>query len=164
MKPRFQVLASVGALTAVTVALWLAPSPRAQTTTAKTQTPLTAWGEPDLQGIWIDEFDTPMQRASEYAGREFLTEAERAALDERRSGIRRREYRDKDAQGKPTEQDVAGAYNTVYESHKRTSRRTSLVVDPPDGRIPLLTEEAQKRQQVYRAFRLALLQATLRVR
>src|SRR5205809_5092320 len=71
-----------------------------------------------------------------------------------------REYRDKNAEGKGTEQDVAGAYNAVFESHKRTGRRTSLIVDPPDGRIPPLTPEAQQRRTGYREFQLALLQET----
>jgi len=120
----------------------------------------TPWGEPDLQGIWTDEHDTPLQRPTKYAGREFFTDAEIAELDKQRSAVLGREYRDKNAQGKGTEQDVAGAYNAVFESHKRTGRRTSLIVDPPDGRIPPLTPEAEKRRATFREFQLALLQAT----
>ena len=122
--------------------------------------PKTAWGDPDLQGIWNDDYATPLQRNAKYAGREFFTEAERAELNRQSASILRREYRDRDAQGKGTEQDVAGAYNTVFESHKPAGRRTSLVVDPADGRIPALTPEAQKRAADFRAFQLALLQAT----
>jgi hypothetical protein len=47
----------------------------------------TAWGEPDLQGIWTDEFDTPLQRSAKYANQGFFTEAQRAELDQARSGI-----------------------------------------------------------------------------
>src|SRR5271166_4130347 len=47
----------------------------------------TPWGEPDLQGIWTDEFDTPLQRPAKYANQEFFTEAQRAELDQARSGI-----------------------------------------------------------------------------
>src|ERR1700730_722709 len=107
----------------------------------------TAWGDPDLQGIWTDDFATPLQRNAKYAGREFFTDAERAELDRQSAAIQRREYRDRDAQGKGTEQDVAGAYNTVFESHKHVGRRTSLVIDPPDGRIHPLTPEAQKKRE-----------------
>ena len=47
----------------------------------------TPWGEPDLQGIWTDEFDTPLQRSAKYADQEFFTEAQRAELDRVRSEI-----------------------------------------------------------------------------
>src|SRR6185295_15927316 len=56
--------------------------------------------------------------------------------------------------------DVAGAYNAVFMSVKPTGRRTSLVVDPPDGRIPPMTPELQKSNAAEREYRLALLQAT----
>ena len=45
----------------------------------------TSWGEPDLQGIWTDEFDTPLQRPAKYAEQEFFTEAQRAGLDKERT-------------------------------------------------------------------------------
>ena len=101
-----------------------------------------------------------MQRPAKYATQEFFTDAQIAELDRARAAIQRREYRDKDAQGKGTEQDVAGAYNTVFESHLHTGTRTSLVVDPPNGRIPPYTPEAVKRRAATRQFMLALLQAT----
>src|SRR5262247_3298199 len=115
----------------------------------------TPWGEPDLQGIWTDEYQTPLQRPARYAGREFFTEEERAALDAKRAAT---ELRPRAERG--TERDVAGAYNQVYMSIKRTGRRTSLVVDPPDGRVPPMTAEIQKQMTAEREFRLALLQAT----
>ena len=55
---------------------------------------------------------------------------------------------------------MSGAYNSVFTSLKHTGRRTSLIVDPPDGRIPPVTSEVQKRRAEFRAFELALLQAT----
>src|SRR6201981_1955649 len=115
----------------------------------------TSWGEPNLQGIWTDEYQTPLQRPAKYAGKEFFTDEERAALDAKRAGI---ELRPRAERG--SERDVAGAYNQVYMSIKRTGRRTSLVVDPPDGRIPQMTPEIQKQMAAEREFRLALLQAT----
>jgi hypothetical protein len=118
--------------------------------------PRTAWGEPDLQGIWTNEFDTPLQRASRYGTREFFTEEERAELDKERVELLGRDRRVE----RGTELDVAGAYNSVFMSMKRTGRRTSLIVEPPDGRVPSMTPEATQQAAADRAFRLALLQAT----
>jgi hypothetical protein len=53
----------------------------------------TPWGEPDLQGIWTDETDTPLQRPPKYANQEFFTEAQRAEIDKARSEILGRERR-----------------------------------------------------------------------
>jgi hypothetical protein len=112
----------------------------------------TPWGEPDLQGIWTDEFDTPLQRPAKYANQDFFTEAQREELDKERSALLGR---------RATERDLADAYNlAVFLSTKRTGVRTSRIVDPPNGRIPPLTPEAQKAAAADREFRLALLQAT----
>src|SRR5215472_3456767 len=93
----------------------------------------TPWGEPDLQGIWTDEFDTPFQRPARYADQEVFTEAQRAELDKHRSALLAR---------LATERDFNEAYNlAIFTSVKRTGVRTSLVVDPHDGRIPPLTAE-----------------------
>jgi len=115
-----------------------------------------SWGEPDLQGIWTDETDTPLQRSPRFANQEFFTEAQRAELDQQRSALLRRDKRVE----RGTELDVAGAYNAVFTSMKRTGARTSLIVDPPNGRLPPLTPEAQKLAAAEREFRLALLQST----
>ena len=80
--------------------------------------PRTAWGEPDLQGIWTNEFDTPLQRAARYGTREFFTEEERAELDKERLTLLGRDRRVE----RGTELDVAGAYNSVFMSMKRTGR------------------------------------------
>jgi hypothetical protein len=116
----------------------------------------TPWGEPDLQGIWTDESDTPLQRSPKYANQEFFTEAQRAELDKERAALLGRDRRVE----RGTELDVAGAYNAQFMSVKHTGARTSLIVDPSNGRIPPLTPEAQKRAAEDRAFRLALLQST----
>src|SRR5260370_2540284 len=47
----------------------------------------TPWGEPDLQGIWTDESDTPLQRSAKYANQEFFTDAQRAELDKERAAL-----------------------------------------------------------------------------
>jgi hypothetical protein len=164
MRRRFLELIGVAALLmAVIVLLKLAPLPVAGqasrlAATAATTGPAakTPWGEPDLQGIWTDVYLTPLQRSARYAGKEFFTDAERAELDKERATI---ELRPRQAGG--TERDVAGAYNAVFMSVKPTGRRTSLVVDPPDGRIPPMTPELQKRIDAEREYRLALLQATV---
>ena len=74
----------------------------------------------------------PLQRAARYGTREFFTEEERAELDKERLALLGRDRRVE----RGTELDVAGAYNSVFMSMKRTGRRTSLIVDPPDGRVP----------------------------
>src|SRR5262249_51433628 len=119
--------------------------------------PKTAWGEPDLQGVWTDDYNTPLQRPAPFQDKATFTGAERAAIDKQRAGLL---GRDNLTVAKGTERDVAGAYNAVFTSVKHTGERTSMVVDPPDGRIPALTPEAQKAATDDRAFRLALLQST----
>jgi hypothetical protein len=116
----------------------------------------TPWGDPDLQGIWTDETDTPMQRSPKFADQEFFTEAQRAELDQQRSALMGREKRYE----RGTEADVAGAYNDVFTPKKRTGVRTSRIVDPPNGRLPVTAPAAQKAAATERDFRLALLQAT----
>ena len=117
----------------------------------------TSWGEPDLQGIWTDEFDTPLQRPPKYAKQEFFTEAQREELDKERAAL----YGEERPAERGTELDVARAYNhAVFLSNKHVGTRTSLIVDPPDGRIPRLTPEAQKIAAADREFRVALLQST----
>ena len=116
----------------------------------------TPWGEPDLQGIWTDEFDTPFERPERFGDREFMTAEEQAELDDQRAGLLSRDQRVE----RGTELDVAGAYNAVFLSFKRTSRRTSLIVDPPNGRIPARTPDTQALAAEDREFRLALLRST----
>jgi hypothetical protein len=114
----------------------------------------TAWSEPDLQGIWTVDTETPLQR--QYADQEILTEAQREELDNLRSSLGGKDKR----AARGTELDVSGSYNEVFRSRKPTGKRTSLIVDPPNGRIPPLTTEAQKALAADREFRLALLLAT----
>jgi hypothetical protein len=121
----------------------------------------TPWGEPDLQGIWTDEFDTALQRPPKYASQEFFTPAQREQLDQERAAL----YGEERPAERGTEFDVARAYNhAVFLSNKHVGARTSLVVDPPDGRIPRLTPEAQTMAAADREFRLALLQSPRRAK
>jgi hypothetical protein len=161
---RTRLLKSIAALAVVlSVLVFLKPAQvtvaqEGPTTSATSPAPTlkTPWGEPDLQGIWMDESDTPLQRPAKYADQEFFTEAQRAELDKERAALLGRDKRVE----RGTELDVAGAYNAAFMSIKRTGLRTSLIVDPPNGRIPPLTPEAQKIAAADRAFRLALLQST----
>ena len=118
--------------------------------------PRTVWGDPDLQGIWTDETTTPLQRAANYPNQEFFTDEQRAELDKARAELLGRDKR----VARGTELDVAGAYNGQFVSVKRTGRRTSMIMDPPNGRVPPMTPEAQKIAAADKEFRLALLQST----
>jgi hypothetical protein len=91
----------------------------------------TPWSEPDLQGIWTDEFDTPLERPAKYANQEFFTGAQRGELDKERSALLDRDNRAE----RGSETDVAQAYNAVFLSVKRIGGRTSKIVDPPNGRF-----------------------------
>ena len=82
--------------------------------------------------------DVPLERSAANAGKEFLTDAEMAAADEQKGLNPGRNARSADAA-----QDVNGAYNAVFNSVLKTGRRTSMIIDPPDGRIPPLVAGAQ---------------------
>jgi hypothetical protein len=145
------VATAVGAVISLSVTATSAQAPAASGA-APAGALKTPWGEPDLQGIWTDEFDTPLQRPAKFAGQEFFTAAQRAELDAARSAILTRFA---------NERDINGAYNAAtFFTTKRTGARTSKIVDPPNGRIPALKAEAQKTATAERDFRLALLQST----
>src|SRR5499427_9727359 len=84
-----------------------APAPPATSSAPAMTTP---WGEPDFQGIWTDETDTPLQRSPKYASQEFFSEEQRAELNKMRAGFIGRDRRSE----RGTEADVAGAYNAVF--------------------------------------------------
>ena len=119
------------------------------------QAETTAWGHPNLEGIWLDVYATPFERDAELGDREFATAEERAARDQARMISPGRNERSGRAA-----RDVAGAYNAVYTSAKPAGPRTSLVVDPPSGRIPALSADAERQNEVLREWRLMLLQNT----
>jgi len=145
--------AAVSAVISVSITRTSAQAPAASATAPALKTP---WGEPDLQGVWMDESDTPLQRPAKYATQEFFTEAQRAELDAERSALGGKDKR----RERGTELDVTGSYNDLFISRKHAGVRTSRIVDPPNGRIPPLTPEAQKLAAAEREFRLALLQST----
>jgi hypothetical protein len=115
---------------AVTIAVFPTTTTLAQAPTtsvaAQASALRTPWGEPDLQGIWTDETDTPLQRPARYANQELFTAIQRAELDDARAAVLGRDAR---AQ-RGTEDDVASGYNSAFWSWKRVGPRTSLIADP----------------------------------
>ncbi len=103
----------------------------------------TAWGDPDLRGIWpiekIDDMDLPIERDEEYGTRAWLTDEEYAA--------RLAEARESD--GSFVDELRSGGTQGLADWLESTDfgRRNSMLVDPPDGRFPPLTPEAQPLQQ-----------------
>ena len=122
----------------------------------------TAWGQPDLQGVWDFRSITPLQRPEELADREFLTEEEAANLEQatisREEDLLNRPARRTTAGGSVDrgEDGALGAYNDFWLDRGTTTignRRTSLIVDPPNGRMPAMTAEAEKRAAARRDYR-----------
>ena len=115
--------------------------------------PRTPDGHPDLQGIWTNATLTPLERPAELANRPYFTEDEAAAYEKKR--VQDTDV-DKADDGSRGPADLARrAYNAAFfdrGTHIVKSRRTSLVVDPPDGRIPAFTPEAQKRFDQAKAY------------
>jgi len=127
----------------------------AQTALAQAYTaPRTLDGVPDMQGMWTNNTITPLERPSELAGRPFLTEQEQEAME--RAVLERIAEADlpSDPNRPPPDKDridLEDSYNAFWFDDGTTvavyngERRTSLIVDPPDGRIPPLTAAAQAR-------------------
>ena len=152
-----ELIAAAAVLAAVVLLLDLTPAAGQDAEAPAAPAEPTAWGEPSLEGLWTTRYDTPLQRPARFADQEFFSDEERAALDEQRTAILERDARPE--VGNPLS--TGGAYNrAVFLVHKETGRRTSLIVDPPDGRMPPYTEEAQERRRMIREYQLALLQAT----
>ena len=130
-------------------------SARGQTPATGTSTlPRTAWGQPDLQGVWDFRTITPLERPEELAGQEFLTEEEAANLEraavDRDARLLRQAARRTEAGGN------VGAYNNFWMDRGTRvigTRRTSLIVRPPDGKIPPLTPAGQQRADARQAYR-----------
>ena len=120
--------------------------------------PQTPWGEPDLQGVWRHVSTIPFERPADLAGRELLTaeevdqqeQEERSELDARLAGADFQEIGRRDSAESP----IAGnEYNQFWfeTGQSRTvSARTSMIVDPPDGRMPRLSRELQEKQAYWR--------------
>lgn len=120
------------AVTALTLAI-----PVLTATLTMGQAPKTPWGDPDLQGIWHSSGATPMERPDEFQGRETLT-AEEVSEIRATTEARNEELLLADAQRTQAGGNI-GAYNNFWMERGARSNRTSMLVDPPDGRFPALT-------------------------
>ena len=121
---------------------------------AQEEVPRTPWGAPDLQGVWDFRTITPLQRPEELADQEFLTTEEAARIEQeavaRDALLWEAEARRTEAGGN------VGAYNNFWMDRGTNvvgNRRTSLIVDPPNGRMPPLSEEGERRAEERRASR-----------
>src|SRR5262249_32058714 len=131
---RYDVCVSFGML-AVVLAVGATSTSGAKPFTA----PRTPWGEPDLQGKWSYATITPLERPTDQSGKDRLTAEEVSTLNEAsRTSADRRD-------GTP-EADLERAYNAHWYDRGKSIGRTSLIVDPPDGRLPPLTAEGRARE------------------
>jgi len=136
---------SMGAI-AVFVCACAAPgqTPLSKTAPAKAWTLRTPDGQPDFQGVWSTATLTPLERPPEFAGKEFLTEKEAGEYERQTLAQVNSDRRDGGA-----EADLRRNYNEFWRDRATqvvASRRTSIVVDPPDGRIPPFTPEARRKR------------------
>lgn len=116
---------------------------------AAAQWPKTPWGDPDLQGTWTFATITPLERPAKYGDREFLTPEEVASITQESE-----QRANSDRRGKLTrEEDVGLAYDQFWWDRGGALNRTSLVVDPRDGRLPYTPEgRARRAEQEKRGF------------
>jgi len=118
----------------------------AKKTTGKAYTvPRTPWGDPDIQGIWNNGTITPLERPNG-VDKDILSEEEAGAVDSGESSRAEKRPDDK-------VRDLELAYNQEWWDRGKSIGRTSLVIDPSDGRLPPLTEEGKRRKAAYEADR-----------
>lgn len=145
-------------IAAVIVVLTLMPAFAAAQLTNSTEVPRTPWGAPDLQGVWDFRTLTPLERPEEFTGKELLTAEEAAIIEQRDAEVRNKPnpstYQEECPPGFPICSEAPLAYEFRIWFDRGTtvvgSRRTSLIVDPPDGKIPPLTLTAKEKRMAVR--------------
>jgi hypothetical protein len=160
-----------GLLTAVaTAVLILVPvAPDAQSANGGASRPWTSPrtpdGQPDLQGVWIDTSATPLERPKAFEGRAHMTDEEFRRLRERADRLFDDSRNDAIAGDNLflallADRDIVDNPNSTHSSHDMIRRevdtRTSLIIDPPDGRLPALTTEGMQRRSAGQASTLAI--------
>ena len=110
---------------------------------AAQEMPRTPWGDPDLQGVWTNRTTTPIERPDDFEGQQRLSAEERADLDAQAAANTDR----------PPPPGRTGAYNSFWLDRGLRSDRTSLIVDPPDGRYPAKTDRVRERDAAFAAMR-----------
>jgi hypothetical protein len=152
MSHRF--LAPLGASVIVAAVAFLAPAPVSGQTKAWTP-PLTPYGQPDLQGVWWNDSATPLERPKELEGRQFLTDEEVAELKKRAARLFDVNANADFAGGdnyflallanteRYKNSNATGSVTAMVE--REIENRTSLIVDPADGKIPPFTPEGRAR-------------------
>ena len=103
----------------------------------------TAWGDPDLQGVWTNRTTTPLERPSEFEARAVLTDEERVAIDAQAEANRDR----------PPPPGQTGGYNSFWLDLGVRNSQTSLIVDPPDGQYPAKTDRVRESDAAFAAMR-----------
>jgi hypothetical protein len=127
------------ALAVVGAMLFVVAVGQAQSQPQAGSAPRLPWGDPDLEGTWTNATLTPLQRPTELGMKAFFTPEEAAAFNKQRV-----EQTNAD---RPLRAGEVGAYNDAFFERGQggvKTRRTSLVIDPPDGRLPVLMPEAQR--------------------
>jgi len=143
----FAILVLVGSLSVVIgQSQQAAPQKAAPAAAKSTAAPRTAWGDPDLQGVWNDATATPLERPNGVSSKDVLSDQEAEEFQGELDNDLSRDRRDGGA-----EVDVNRAYNEHWMDSRRLKvtedHRTSLVVDPPDGRIPPAIPISAERQK-----------------
>ncbi|PYR35340.1 MAG: hypothetical protein DMF89_12325 [Acidobacteria bacterium] len=152
-----RVLASLGGAMFLVGLVLSAAAPAA----AQAKAPRTSWGKPDLQGTWDFRTITPLERPDNMAGKEFLSREE--AENREREVVNRNNRLD----ARPAERTTAGGsvdiradgspgfYNNFwldYGTKTISTRRTSLIIDPPNGKLPPVTARAKQQVEATRKY------------
>jgi hypothetical protein len=151
--PKF-VVAVVGAAVALGSAVPMAQTPLAQPPTVQSRDHApelrrASDGHPDLQGVWDFRSATPLERPARFAGREFMTPEE--VVEYERLALAREDGRPPDDARSLDEQSVHPVWWLDYGKKPVKTARTSLIVDPPDGKMPPQTAAARDRAAARRA-------------